>query len=281
MKKNLFLLAAFICCLCVHTACASTQTSKNATRKQVEVGSFHTISTSSSIDVLYTQSSGKQEVEIYTTPRLMELVEVVVDNGVLKVGFKRSTKSISIKDEPLEVRVTAPAVNALKASSSGDIKLLNGLKSSGTLLISASSSGDIKGKEIACDELIVKTSSSGDIELEQISTKTIVAEGSSSGDIELKRITAMEVTAKSSSSSELDLTGRCEKATFVASSSGDIDAKNLKAMEVNATASSSGDISCYATDKLTVKTSSGGEIKYRGTPLQIESAQKVNLRQLK
>ena len=281
MKKQLFLLALIMSCLLSITACASSKTSKGTISKEVKVEPFHSISTSSSIDVIYTQSSGKQQVVIYTTPTLMDRVKVVVENGILKVSFKHSLKSISIKDEPLEVRVTAPAVNTLSASSSGDIKLTNGLKTSGKLTIKASSSGDVKSESIVCDELHIKASSSGDIKLGKVSSKSILAEGSSSGDIELKQITASSVTANSSSSSEIYLNGKCEVADFSASSSGDIKAKDLKARTVTASASSSGDISCYATDKLKANTTSGGDIKYKGTPKQIQSNLKVNLKQIK
>lgn len=280
MKKSLALLAAFIGCLCLYTLVASNQPSNQPLTKRVEVAPFHAITATSSIDVLYTQSSGKQEIEIYTTPRLMELVEVVVENGVLQIGFKRNTKSISIKKEPLEVRVTAPAVEALKATSSGDIKLTNGLTTSGKLLLSASSSGDIKGGKVACEELVAKASSSGDIKLESVSCPIITATGSSSGDIEFKEVTAVTITAQSSSSSEIELVGRCERATFTASSSGDIDAKDLQATEVEASASSSGEISCYATGKLTARTSSSGEVKYRGTPQQVVYDKKAKVRKM-
>ena len=44
------------------TACAERITpSKNYVTKKVNVGSFNAISTSSSVDVIYTQSSGGQE----------------------------------------------------------------------------------------------------------------------------------------------------------------------------------------------------------------------------
>ncbi|MGL5937874.1 MAG: GIN domain-containing protein [Phocaeicola sp.] len=282
MVKNKFLLtAALLGGLLSTTLYANSNTSSNGITKLVTVESFHGISASSAVDVVYTQSSGAQEIEIYTTPKLMDDVEVVVEDGVLKVGLKRKLTGLSFfvkhEDDPLEVRITAPAVNKLDASSSGDLKLVNGLNVSGKLSISASSAGDIKGGDIVCDELVVMSSSSGDVELERVTSPSVFVLGSSSGDIELKRLKATNVIAKSESSSDVELSGLCESATFKSSSSGDLDAKGLKALNVNASANSSGDISCYATGTLTADTSSGGEIKYRGNPLKIEAERKTKL----
>lgn len=44
-------------------------------------------------------------------------------------------------------------MNSLKASSSGDIIIKNGLKTSGKVTVKASSSGDVTGSAISCDDL--------------------------------------------------------------------------------------------------------------------------------
>ena len=109
------------------TACAERITpSKNYVTKKVNVGSFNAISTSSSVDVIYTQSSGGQDVEIYAPDNLVDYIDVRVEGGVLKVGFKSPRNNFSINGKhKKEVRVSAPAVNSLKASSSGDIIIKN------------------------------------------------------------------------------------------------------------------------------------------------------------
>ena len=43
-------------------------------------------------------------------------------------------------------------MNSLKASSSGDIIIKNGLKTSGKVTGKASSSGDVTGSAISCDD---------------------------------------------------------------------------------------------------------------------------------
>ena len=61
MRKLVSTLMAVTLMLVSATACAERITpSKNYVTKKVNVGSFNAISTSSSVDVIYTQSSGGQ-----------------------------------------------------------------------------------------------------------------------------------------------------------------------------------------------------------------------------
>lgn len=89
MRKLVSTLMAVTLMLVSATACAERITpSKNYVTKKVNVGSFNAISTSSSVDVIYTQSSGGQDVEIYAPDNLVNYIDVRVEGGVLKVGFK-------------------------------------------------------------------------------------------------------------------------------------------------------------------------------------------------
>lgn len=244
------------------TACAERITpSKNYVTKKVNVGSFNAISTSSSVDVIYTQSSGGQDVEIYAPDNLVDYIDVRVEGGVLKVGFKSPRNNFSINGKhKKEVRVSAPAVNSLKASSSGDIIIKNGLKTSGKVTVKASSSGDVTGSTISCDDFAATANSSGDVILEKVSCTNFSADASSSGDV--------------------ILAGICENASYRASSSGDVKAKGMKAVNVTASASSSGDVECYVTGSLTAKASSSGEVAYKGNPKNIDFSPKRGLRKI-
>ena len=172
------------------------------------------------------------------------------------------TKNIRIKGQhKKEVHVSAPAVDNLKASSSGDIILKNGLTATGKIGMKASSSGDIKSND-------------------NISCTTLTLSASSSGNIELKNISCTDLSAQASSSGDIDLSGKCENATYKVSSAGDIKARNLKAVNVKAETSSSGDISCHVSGKLSGKASSGGEIFYKGNPSEIDFSPKKGLKKI-
>lgn len=262
MRKLVSTLMAVTLMLVSATACAERITpSKNYVTKKVNVGSFNAISTSSSVDVIYTQSSGGQDVEIYAPDNLVNYIDVRVEGGVLKVGFKSPRNNFSINGKhKKEVRVSAPAVNSLKASSSGDIIIKNGLKTSGKVTVKASSSGDVTGSTISCDDF--------------------AATANSSGDVSIKNLNAADVSADASSSGDVILAGICENASYRASSSGDVKAKGMKAVNVTASASSSGDVECYVTGSLTAKASSSGEVAYKGNPKDIDFSPKRGLRKM-
>ena len=248
--------------------------SKNYITQKVKVDHFEGISTSSSIDVKYTQTTGSTDVEVYAPDNLMEYVKLEVEGGMLKIFFysEETGKSINIKGKhDTEVRITAPAVHALQASSSGDILLMNGLQCEEEVSLSASSSGDIKGGNILCKALETEASSSGDIELENVECTSLMTEASSAGDISINDVKAETVNVQASSSGDVSLAGVCRSAKFESSSAGDIEADGLKAEHVIAKASSAGDITCHATESLEVSISSAGNVSYKGDPKQIKS----------
>lgn len=270
MKKLVSSLAIIGLLLFSVTAYAERITpSSNYVTKQVKVGPFEGISTGTSIDVVYTQASGSPKVEIYAPDNIAERVEIRIENNILKVRFQPNTNIYG--KHKTEVRIAAPAVKSLKASSSGDITLTNGLKTSGEVSLKASSSGDIKGGNISCDNLVLGASSSGDIELQKVTCSSLSASASSSGDVEVKEVKAQNISASSSSSGDVILkSGSCQNASYSASSSGDVEAKGVKANQVVATASSSGDVYCHATESLTAKASTSGEVGYKGDPKHLQ-----------
>ena len=156
--------------------------------------------------------------------------------------------------------MSAPAVQRLQSSSAGDIILKNGLTTTGKVVIKASSGGDITGEGIVCTDLHI--------------------DASSAGDIQLKEITCTHIEAKTSSGGDIELSGRCEKAVYKTSSAGDINAKKMEAVDVDATASSAGDISCHVSGQLTARTSSSGEISYKGNPSAIDYSPKKGLKKI-
>ena len=285
MKRNIsFLVLALVAS--AFTSCVTAQESivpsKNYVTKKVKVGTFDGISTATSIDVLYTQTSGSQDIEIYAPDNLVDYVQVIEEGGLLKVRFKAKDSSLGINingKHKTEVRVSAPAIHTFRASSSGDIILKNGLQTRGQVSMKSSSSGDIEGGNVVCDALEAEASSSGDIDLNKVECTSLEAEASSSGDVSIKELKAESVSAEASSSGDVNLTGVCRTAKFSASSSGDVEAKNLKADAVKANASSAGDITCHAVESLDATTSSAGSVNYKGNP-QIESRPKRGLKKI-
>lgn len=282
MRKSVLTFMAAALMSGMTTACAKRIVpGKNYVTKEVNVGSFNAISTGSSVDVIYTQSAGEQRVEIYAPDNLADYIDVRVEGGVLKVGFKSPGNNFSIDGKHTkEVRVFAPAVNSLKASSSGDIIIKNGLKTRGKVTVKAGSSGDVTGGTVSCDDLSVTATSSGDVTLDKVSCTNFSADAGSSGDVSVKNLNAVNVSASAGSSGDVILAGSCENAVYKAGSSGDVKAKGLKAVNVAAGAGSSGNVTCYVTGSLTANVSSSGEVAYKGNPKEIDFSPKRGLRKI-
>ena len=285
MKKNLLLLAmvAFTFSSCAVQA-ESIVPSKNYVTKKVKADNFDGISTATSIDVVYTQISGAPDIEVYAPDNLMEYIQIEVEDGMLQVKFQSKESpfnGINIRGKHrTEVRVSAPALHAFRASSSGDIVLKNGLQTTGKVSMKSSSSGDIEGGKVVCDELIASASSSGDILLERVECTSLNVNASSSGDVSVKELKAETVEADASSAGDVILAGECRFADLSASSSGDVQAKYLKADKVVARASSAGDVTCYPLESLKASASSSGSVNYKGEPKDIDFQPKRGLNKI-
>ena len=263
--------------------------SKNYVTEKVSISDIEAIKSSSSVDVVYTQASGTPYAEIYAPDNIVPLVKVEQDGKALRIGFKSNT-SINGRYK-CEVRVFAPEVTSFSTSSSSDITLANGLKTSKPVTLKASSSGDIDASSLACGDLSMTTSSSGDIKIGAITCGMLSLDTQSSGDIKVTSaqctgatidssssgdciVTEMacsgDVKASTSSSSDIKLAGTCRNASFSASSAGGIYAKDLLAKDVEARASSAGDVECNASGVLSTSVSSAGSVRYKGNPARVE-----------
>lgn len=117
--------------------------------------------------------------------------------------------------------------------------------------VSCSSAGDLIGETaIKSDNLRLSASSAGDIKLE-VYAKTIDINISSSGDI--------------------TLSGDADSMEANLSSAGDLNAYNLTVKEAEVSASSAGDADIYVTERLVARSSSAGDINYKGDPKYIDA----------
>ncbi|MBN8578512.1 MAG: DUF2807 domain-containing protein [Cytophagales bacterium] len=93
---------------------------------------------------------------------------------------------------------------------------------------------------------------------------------SSAASIEIS-IDAGSVTAEASSAGDIQLEGKARNLIVDASSAGEIDAYSLDSEAVRANASSAGTIKVSASKELQARASSGGSIRYRGSPGKVNT----------
>ena len=237
--------------------------SKNYVTKQIKVSDFNQIAVSGSLDVTYTQQSGKPKVEIYTSDNIVDLLDIYVKNGKLNLGFK---KNVKVSYNKLEIRVTSEDLNAVNVAGSGDFKFTNGLKTD-QLKMNVAGSGDITASNIQCSQgFTANVAGSGDIECKQLKAADMDISVAGSGDLKIENAQVTSANASVAGSGTVKISGSADKANYSVAGSGDLYASDFKVQDISASVAGSGDIKCYAVEHLKARVSGSGTIGYKGNP---------------
>lgn len=237
--------------------------SKNYVTKQIKVSDFNQIAVSGSLDVSYTQQSGKPKVEIYTSDNIVDLLDIYVKNGKLNLGFK---KNVKVSYNKLEIRVTSEDLNAVNVAGSGDFKFTNGLKTD-QLKMNVAGSGDITASNIQCSqEFTANVAGSGDIECKQLKAADMDISVAGSGDLKIENALVTSANASVAGSGTVKISGNADKANYSVAGSGDLYANDFKVQNISASVAGSGDIKCHAVEHLKARVSGSGTIGYKGDP---------------
>ncbi len=192
---------------------------------------------------------------------LLEELEIVNDNGYLKIGTKSGDNIGKADAKQLTLYYNAD-LKLIKASSG--VKLFAEEQLTfGDVEISSSSGSEVdlnvKTQRLTCN------SSSGSTLFLNISSTDVEASSSSGSRLELSgKSTALR--ADSSSGSSLSLKGYSDSLEVDSSSGSKIDAQEHKALTVIADASSGSSVSVYPMETLDAGASSGGSVKYYNNP---------------
>ena len=117
----------------------------------------------------------------------------------------------------------------------------------------------------------VKTTSAGDVIGETpINTDRLELSASSAGDIKLE-VHAKKIDIDISSSGDISVTGETDVLRADLSSAGDLNAYDLRSREADVSVSSAGDADVYASERITARASSAGDINYKGDPKYIDA----------
>ncbi len=237
--------------------------SKNYVTKQIKVSDFNQIAVSGSLDVTYTQQSGKPKVEIYTSDNIVDLLDIYVKNGKLNLGFK---KNVKVSYNKLEIRVTSEDLNAVNVAGSGDFKFTNGLKTD-QLKMNVAGSGDITASNIQCSQgFTANVAGSGDIECKQLKAADMDISVAGSGDLKIENALVTSANASVAGSGTVKISGSADKANYSVAGSGDLYANDFKVQNISASVAGSGDIKCHAVEHLKARVSGSGTIGYKGDP---------------
>ena len=225
---------------------SSTDTSSYLNGENRNVGNFSGIETSAGVKVVFTQDS-KTSVKVLADSDKLHHIITRVDNGILKVYI--DSKGVqNLKFKNLSVNVSSPLLDRIKTSSGSKFTGINEITSK-KLSIEASSGSAIAGM----------------FKIDGTSNFNI-----SSGSSVKSTITSTKVLVKCSSGSSIKLEGASHHLEIDASSGASCKADQLISNTAVVESTSASSVSVNVKDKLTVKASSAGSVKYKGNP-ELES----------
>lgn len=190
------------------------------------------------------QQSEVRSVGSFTGVKAAEAIDVYLKKGD-KESVRVEATGVNISEVLTEVSGSYLKIHMLKSNyRSINVKVY--VTYVNLTKISASSASNVfSDGVIRSGSLDVSVSSAASAEL-SIEAGTSVVEASSAADVVLE--------------------GKVKKLEVEASSAGDVDAYGLESEEVSASASSAGSIKVNVTKQLDARASSGGSVRYRGSP---------------
>ncbi len=116
----------------------------------------------------------------------------------------------------------------------------------------------------------IATSSGASVRFENTLKADKLSLKSSSGSDIRAKVDVTDLSCKASSGADIRISGITKNFEVSASSGSDIKAYDLESEYANAHASSGADIKMYTTKSISIKTSSGGDVNYKGNPKRID-----------
>ncbi|KQT28496.1 hypothetical protein ASG22_20055 [Chryseobacterium sp. Leaf405] len=216
------------------------------------VSEFSGIQVSTGVNVVFKQES-PTNVKVIADADKLQYIITKVENGTLKVYVdNKGQKNLKFKN--ISVNVSSPKMDNIKTSSGATFTTVNAVNEA-DLTVDASSGSVVKGKFNITNNANVEATSGTNIKVE-VNSKSLVFKGSSGSDTNIE--------------------GGALVAVFDISSGAVCRGENFRANQVEAESTSGANLSVNVTNKLKVKASSGGTIKYKGNPQITSDISKIS-----
>ena len=239
-----------------------------------EVGPFRALSAGIPCNVYFEQAD-KQEVRVESTEEFAGKVITEVEDGTLKLKLEEGRYPKLI----LRMVITAPDIESLHLSGSGNLINEGGLRVGGDLALRVSGSGGLRMGDIESKDFSAHCSGSGSLRLPQVACAESTCSVSGSGSVRIGRMSCTGLEAGTSGSGSVNVDSLVSKGDVSARVSGsgrvrleevDVDGNmqlkttgaggitvNGSCHEVDATTSGSGSISGKLSDTNIRSQSSG------------------------
>lgn len=201
---QIIIITALIFCVQLQAQNNTIKANGNIITTERTVGEFEKISVSGSFDV--TLLKGKEgTINIKASENLMAVIETVVEEGNLKIRFKKGTNIRNSKT--IQITVTFENINSVSLAGSGDITSKETIQAE-NLDLSLSGSGNFN-LNVSSTNLNLKIAGSGNMNLSG-KTETYNGSISGSGNINTPELTANTVNAKISGSGNIKVNALSE-----------------------------------------------------------------------
>jgi hypothetical protein len=187
----------------------------NIRTEKRSTGNFNAVKVSGSIDVEINIGDA-YSVSVEDDDNILQYIVTDVHNGTLNVDYK---DGYSINNDHAKVYVTAPSLDKLSVSGSGDITTQSILKNSRQIEINVSGSGNIKA-QVDAPVINISVGGSGNISLTG-HTKDFTCAVSGSGDVNCGGLESENATVKVSGSGNAHVFASVHLSATV-SGSGDV-----------------------------------------------------------
>jgi len=192
-------------------------------RRDFQVGEFRSVSLTGSPDVVVTVG-GAPSVRAEGDERLVERLDIRVENGDLKIGM-RDSNDWSFgwsRDRHATVHITVPALEAAAITGSGDIRI------------------------------------------DRVQSERFAAAVAGSGDIEIGQLRAAEASFAVTGSGAIRATGAAQRSHVDLAGSGDVELSRLESRDAVVSLAGSGDVTARATGTARVSLMGSGDVTIVG-----------------
>ena len=207
-------------------ACSMGEASENKGQRGsrgFQVGAFEKISLTGSSNVIVTVG-GAPSVRAEGDTALLEKLDIKVENGTLRIGYKKGRWSFGWRKDhgPVTVHVSVPSLTGAEVAGSGDMKI--------DKVVGGDFAGEIAG----------------------------------SGEIQLASLRARKASFAIAGSGGVTASGTAETAEFDIAGSGDVRAGGLQVRSAKVSIAGSGNVETRATESASVDIMGSGDVVVTG-----------------
>lgn len=217
MNKPVFIVALLIMIVAASGIQAqNVKGSGSVTKQDRSVGAFDEVQSFGSFDIVITDGN-EHKVTVEAEDNLQQYIEIETQGDKLNIRHKKGQNFKATKQ--IIIYVTAPALEAIRLSGSGNIKSTNTLNGSSNFEIKSSGSGNIQ-LQLETSAMSAQISGSGNINLSG-KTKELEGKIAGSGNIRARELQSDVTSIKISGSGSAEVVAN-ERLDSKIAGSGDV-----------------------------------------------------------